>query len=363
MYMTVSSSETLPENKPTLPQGDVFASQTENTARFYTCLANAEDPYPYLHNAMLYSHFTDSALPSADLIGKLDSNDRCRVFTVFSELYRGAATVESLFPTEYGSEATSAYEEHINSMFWAIAKIARDDGASHTAMQLKNGGEIRVRGFTLQEALQTIDTFRSEMNKIICIVNDRSQPVIAVNQTGSFGMYRLGKSGEVICTARLVSRTTFDKAIEYGHTMRGTEASIGYTTDTAAGGPPSAYRQEQRNPFSIRIDNEGDRVSLDVGSILGRPGTLGKDVADLIAIGDSDRVDHWFRGEISKKLNHCSDYFGAEHANPETFARAVGGFVAELQNRWQANRAGVLSHLVLQAGISDALPLQSEDSL
>ena len=197
-------------------------------------------------------------------------------------------------------------------------------------MPLLGGKFIKLGTFTFVSAVQTLETFNSAM-RVIFNATDPSlnQPVTRVNKTGLYGMYRFGNTANVTSTVRLTAKTSYDPAVEY-YNQNGTQASIGFSIEEDRGFM-SHEREAHRSPLSIRIDNEGDTLALDIGSILGKKGTLGKRVADIIAIGDAYRSVHTPK---TPTLNHNSQpykYSGMHEA--ETFARIASEFAERLERR------------------------------
>ncbi|MCW1907976.1 MAG: hypothetical protein KIH63_001405 [Candidatus Saccharibacteria bacterium] len=327
----------------------------EFEAGMYAAIAQSEEPETFAETAYLYAGHFNLGIPINQLIFSLDQPKRKEVFQNASNLALLSGPMSWMFPNELQEGAQKAFQDLGSTLLWSFAVIAANGGqVGPSSVPLTSGREIPVRGFTHEQAVQTAQalTATSWLMRNVVASYDR-WPVQRMNETGAFGMYRLGKEGDVIATVRPMAQPGYDSAVEYGSSSYGSQASIGFSVDLE--GPYSIYKREHQNPFCIRIDNEGDQLALDVGSILGKPGTLGKDVADLITIGDYARLQSRFPERHSElSMNHSKLYFAQDMAQPETFAQMVAPFAARLENRWQATRGELPARLLLQAQTADA---------
>jgi hypothetical protein len=321
-------------------------------AGLYNAIATTDESGSFVDTPFLYSRHMDMGIAVNELLGEVNDTERHDVFACVSDLSAQADQVADIFPESLGKPAAEAYGELVTSILWSFAAIKRNGGElALGSLPLRGDRHIAVGGFTMGTALQTAHELHDAVTIIAGAVSDNDAPVTRINDTGAYGMYRLGRNRNVIATLRLVGGTRYDPAIEYANS-KGTEASIGYTVDMGKD-VPSPFKDEQISPFTIRIDNEGDKLSLDVGSILGKPGTLGKRVADLIAIGDTERAK--LMGESAQAgLNHNGKYFSSGSADPAEFAPIVAEYAAEFENRRLAIRSIRSSRLLLPEKISAA---------
>lgn len=290
------------------------------------------------------NHFEfGSALSRLDTV--LEGDEREKTYRTLNHLIaQKHGHVSQLF-REYGTYADgfqdaseAAYSESITSLIYTLESLKRGDKLPQT-LPLRGGKSVRIGKSTFDEALSTM-TQLAEAIDIIGIAHNAVRSfgvgveVSRVNKTGRYGMYRVQSSnefhpGQVLVTVRAMPATSHDPAIEYGN-KEGTQASIGYSVDMGKE-YASPYKDEQVDPFSIRVDNEGDTLALDIGSIFGKPGTLGKRIADLIAIGDYLRSK-----ELGKDigLNHnARPYKDTGLEETQRFAQLAAGIVGVYEKR------------------------------
>ncbi|MEI7521934.1 MAG: hypothetical protein WCJ86_00490 [Candidatus Saccharibacteria bacterium] len=279
-------------------------------------------------NTILYSRNIDFGIATNQLLDVVNNDEREQVFTRLSSLTGKSQHVGKLFPDELESLAAASFGETVQNFVYTLGAL-KNSGNLPDNLPLGDNGKVDVGSYSFDKAVSVLGELDDTISRITTIANDTNSPVQRVNQTGSYGMYRLGDNGQVLATVRILASTNPDTAIEYGN-RDGAQASIGYSVDVART-YNSPYKKEQKNPFSIRIDNEGDKLALDIGSILGKPGTLGKEVADLIAIGDSLRSRE--TGD-SPRLNHNSRLFvGTGLEDRQVFARVAAQKAEEFERR------------------------------
>lgn len=299
-------------------------------------------------NLYTYGRFRDFIPALKELNTQLDTTERHEVLPLLSSLLELSPQIGGLYPGDLSKAVTEAFGESITSTIFTLAELKRGEDLPKK-LPLKGDREVVIGSYTFEDCVDTLRSLDSSLRVIIDAKNAINDgPVTRVNNTGAYGMYRFGQGLEVLATIRLVGGTSYDPNIEYGNKM-GTQASIGYTVEEGLG-IVSAYRGEQSSPFCIRIDNEGDQLALDIGSIFGLIGSLGKRVADIIALGDNIRS-----GSIRKNpsLNHNSRGFNPNLSEKEVFARMAAEIAAELETR--ANQTTVkqqLRALVLSGAIA-----------
>ena len=293
-------------------------------------------------NLYTYGRYRDFADGISKLNDQLNSEEKNDVMPVLSGLLGRAEDVGRLFPDEMSVNVVQAYGESITSIIFTLLAQKRGDELP-SYLPLRGGGRVNIGRYSFEETVETMRTLDTVL-AVITGANSDSNQVTRVNQTGAYGAYRLGSERNVLAVVRLTERFSYDPAIEYGNN-RGAQASIGYSAEEDLR-PISPYKKEQRSPFCIRIDNEGDAVALDIGSIFGPLGSLGKRVADIIALGDHFRSERIFK---DPSLNHNSRSFAyAGFERPEEFARHAAEIAEKLETRCAAASATTLHQLALR---------------
>ena len=280
-------------------------------------------------NMYRFSKYREFGMGLKDLTSTLTDEEGERVLPLLSSLIGKSKIVGRLFPEEIESMSMDAYGESITSTVFTLTALKRGDELPKE-LPLLSGKTIAVGTYTFEKAVKTLESLCRVINEMDLAFNRLNRgSVTRVNQTGAYGMYRGGVNKNILATVRLQAGTSFDPAIEYGNSS-GTQASIGFSAEENLK-PLSVYKSEHRSPISIRIDNEGDKLALDIGSILGKKGTLGKRVADLIAIGDAYRAKHTHKNPT---LNHNSTpyEFSGLH-DKEAFARIAADLAENLERR------------------------------
>lgn len=327
-------------------------STYDRLAIFTGAIANIEDlQQGHKQNIIMMAPFVEYGVATLGLIDGMEFKERKRVLSTFHELYSQADQVGSIFPVELQAPVASAYGELISNLLFTLSAL-KNGKSTPRELPLRNGGVVKLGKYTFEEALDVAMQLATNIERLTSIVNDERSPVIRSNANGRFGLYHIGKFGQVLATVRLRRTTANDPSIEYG--KAGSEATIDYTIDTERE-HTSVYKHEQLSPFSIRIDNEldprGEQVespavglSLDVGSILAKRG-FGKKIADLIALGDM------YRSSLVGKntwLNHNHRPFDLGMAEEGRFARLAAEVAEKLEQRCAATSQRTLPQLVLK---------------
>jgi hypothetical protein len=287
------------------------------------------------NKSILYStdnfEFLKVAIELSDLLDEdVEKSSLDRVGSLLSS----ASLVGNLFPRALEKPARSAFGESVTSILYTLLALKRGDELPHT-LELSGGDEVELTQFTFDHALEVVDRMKSSVSDLYRVVGDSGYEFMGIKieelESGeSFGIYRLtDKDGQqVLRKIRAKKSSDYDAAFEFGG-KDGVEPSLGFVIDESSK-EISQFKADHKSPFSIRIDNEGDTLALDIGSVLSEPGTLDKEAADLIAIGDSIRS-----GEISKNctLHHNSRPFkGTGLEKPETFEE-ISSLPLEYLNR------------------------------
>jgi hypothetical protein len=239
--------------------------------------------------------------------------------------------IGDLFPADLSDKAAEAYQENVASLIFSLGALQQGQQLP-TRLPLKNGGEIPIGSYTFGQAIDISKQLNKTLNTMAAVTADTDAVITRVNQTGTYGMYRhTSIRGSVLETIRLIPSTAYDKALEYGTCRSGTQPTIGLSIDIEQPSYMRAYKDEQTSPFSLRIDNEGDTLALDIGSILSDDNSFGKQVAGLIALGD------WLRSQQTgsdTRLNHNSRPFkGSGLEKTTVFAQIAGKRAAEIEGR------------------------------
>ena len=288
----------------------------------------------------------------AGLLEVCEEDTRPDIATSIIDIITKDQKIGELFPSELRAAAAEAYQENVANLLFTLHAIKRGELIPQS-LPLRNGHSVRLGAYTFEQALGLVKGLSSSLDRIIGVTADRDSVITRANKTGKYGLYKHTniKTGTAVCEMiRLIPHTSYDPAIEYGTQTSGTQATIGFVTDEGrVDGYVSPFKKQQNSPFSIRIDNEGDTLALDIGSILGPIGSFGKEIADLIAIGDdfrSKRTGH------AARLNHNSRPFkGTSLEKKETFAQILAARAGELEG--QCLNVDSLSQLALKQ-IADA---------
>lgn len=269
-----------------------------------------------------------------DQLGKaLNNTEKAIVFPVVRDLINRSRDVGKLFPAELQEGAMYSYGESVANILYVLNALKRGHKLPRE-LPLGKSGKVEIGEYDFDHAVETIISTDEAVGRIIKSTG-RCQPVERVaipnpDRTLNTGLYRFGEQGDVLATVRLLATAKRDNDIEYGN-RNGTQASISYVTQEYGGFVPERIK-EQKSSFSIRIDNEDDKLGFDIGSILGKKGSLGKRIADLIAIGDALRTREGNGKEPA--LNHNSSKFiGSGLEERELFAGIAADKLAEFEAR------------------------------
>lgn len=285
-------------------------------------------------NLSIFADYHEFFDVSKSLKDSLTDVEQKVFFPQISGFIARAQKVGALFPYDLEEEARYSYGESVANVLYALLALQqeRDIPAS---LPLRGGHDEPITRFnSIDDGVNTIVMTNLALDRIWkSTLQDQPVERVAIpnpNKTLNTGIYRLGQKRDVLATVRLLATSKLDPSIEYGGSS-GTQASIGYVTQENGGFIPEE-KDKQKSEFSIRIDNEGDTLSLDIGSIRGREGTLGKRIADLIAIGDMYRTE--IRGDKELSLNHnVSKFLGTGLEQRELFAVLASEKAAEFENR------------------------------
>jgi len=298
------------------------SSELEDNKRLLGTLSMSNTIF---YNSIMYSsssfEFLDIARELSDL---LDDDIEKDALDSIDTLLSRATLIEELFPREpdhLDKKAKEAFGESVTSIMYTLAYLKRGDELP-TTLTMSYGDEVELTEFTFEKALSVVDSISESVGTIYSLVDLARYSfggvsVEKLEGDGVFGIYRLtGKDGQqVLRKIRAKKATEYDDGIEYGG-ADGVEPTIGFVIDKSSK-EISQYKNTHKSPLSIRVDNEGDTLALDIGSVLSSMGTLDKEAADLIAIGDSIRS-----GIVGKEptLHHnARPFVGSGLEDPETF--------------------------------------------
>lgn len=335
-------TETLSPTEPELVRPEGFHplrdTPSEIVSKLFLTIASEAhgNTDPYIDTSILYSRQHDMAVPTETLLRFADPEEVRSIFWAVGNLVGQSDKAGNLFPKELEKGVTEAYTEMTSSLLWAFSTLKLSEGNRFPAnvIDFGSGNTVQQEEITLESALQTSRELFSTMEDLIAVVSDVDAPVERLNKQGKFGMYAIGQDKKVAATVRLLPREEFDDSIEYGG-AKGTEASIGYTIELDDK-PISMLKKDHGNDFTIRVDNEGDRLGFDVGAIMNKPGTLSKRVADLITLGDRMRAKHHWNNRETWH-NHNRHHFPADLADEHTFAQIASKVATDLENRIRQN--------------------------
>lgn len=326
-------------------------SRYEITGGFYLALANSSSRDGLIDNSLLYSSGMDTGFLASELNELLTDEEFRDIFCVVGDLQVQSDFVGEMFPSELGNGARNAYGELVDNLLWAGHAAAKNGGRTPKGKAtLKGGRTIALRSFSFEEIVNTARLLHDTVERIHFGLSDMFSPqVVRANARGSVGIYSIGSRGEVLATLRPIKQDQYDSDIEHGNSL-GAEASIGFSVETF-GGYVSPKIKEQKDPFNIRVDNEGDKLSLDVGSILAKPETFSRKVAELLTIGESYRLldKNWHRANSEPSLNHNKHTFSPELAEHQKFAQIVAELAATYENSYQLNRSRIHGALLIEA--------------
>jgi hypothetical protein len=281
----------------------------------------------WFRNAVSYSSANQEFFPVAkELDQLLDVVDDGHVVESVDSLLLCDTLVGQLFSRQLEKPAKEAFGESVTSILYSLLALKKGE-ALPLMLDLNGGDKVKITQFTFDHSIEVVNRIIKSISTVSTLVDLARYDFMGINveeleSDEFFGIFRLtDKDGQqVLRKVRVKKSADFDDAIEFGG-CDGAEPSIGFVIDEASR-ELSQFKSSHRSPLSVRIDNEGDTLALDIGSVLSEPGTLDKEAADLIAIGDSIRS-----GEIGKKctLHHNSRPFintGLE--KPEIFEAITG---------------------------------------
>lgn len=256
-----------------------------------------------------------------------------------------------MFPAELEYGVKNAYGELVDNILWAGYAAAKNYGTTpRSEAALRVGRVVPLRSFSFKDIVSTAKMLHETVERIHFGVSDLFSPqVVRANEKGSVGIYSIGSQGEVLATLRPLKQDQYDPRLEHGNNS-GAEASIGFSVETQ-GGFVNPEIDTQKDPFNIRVDNEGDKLSLDIGSILAKRSSFSRKVAELLTVGESYRLldEYYIRANSAPSLNHNKYTFSPELAEPHKFAQIVVELAAKYENSFQINRSRVHGALLLQA--------------
>mgnify|MGYP006291775947 CR=1 FL=1 len=277
------------------------------------------------YNSIMYSTSSFELLDVArELSDLLDDDAEERAIGSIDSLLSRATLVEELFPREpnqFDKKAKEAFGESVTSIMYTLAYLKRGDDKP-TTIKMRYGDDVELTEFTFEKALEVVDSISESVSTIFSLVDLARYSFGGVSiekleGDGEYGIYRLTRKDgqQVLRKIRTKKATEYDDKIEYGG-VNGVEPTIGFVIDGSSK-EIAQYKKTHKSPLSIRVDNEGDTLALDIGSVLSGMGTLDKEAADLIAIGDSIRS-----GIVGKEptLHHnARPFVGSGLEDPETF--------------------------------------------
>jgi hypothetical protein len=326
-------------------------SRYEIAGGFYLALAYASDRSGLIENSLLYSSGIDTGVLASSLDMMLSDEEYTSIFSCVGNLQIQSDHVGGMFPSELQHGAKNAYGELMDNILWAGYAAAKNGGVTpKSEVKLRGGRTISLRSFSFDEIITTASLLHETVERIHFGVSDMFSPqVVRANERGSVGIYSIGSQGQVLATLRPSRQEQYDRRIEHGNS-NGAEASIGFTVELD-GGYVNPDIEMQKDVFNIRVDNEGDKLSLDVGSILANRNSFSRKVAELLTVGESYRLldEHNIRANLPPSLNHNRYTFHSELAEPQKFAQIVAGLAAKYENSFQANRSRIHGALLIEA--------------
>jgi len=293
-----------------------------------------------------------------DFLYNLPDIDRQPYAEVFTRLYESASVLGEAYPVppELQMQISSGAVHLLANALFAVQKHIQRGYRTDTSISIHDVFTIPVH-FKDDEPLQLLtklDHVFRKIHHVATTADSRALPA-AEGVEGGFTIDRIAAINSVLPpTVALYIRpegaASFDPLYEYGRHGKGVGASINIISQvddmTLL---PLAKVGGSHDTISIRLDREaGDKVALDVGSILGAPGMFGTQIGYLLAVGNQ------IRGKATGKeigLNHVREWIEQGYGTSSAFATLAKGAQRMLDSKrcTEAERSAYMRGLSLSS--------------
>jgi hypothetical protein len=274
-----------------------------------------------------------------DFLNTLPEQQRMEYAGTLNGLYESAKGLSDMFPEALGEKIVKGAQGLLADAMFALRAHLQASGQTHAHLELRNGGELPV-DFEGNEPLLILQQLDTVFRKLQTTITSESTRSILVAEGEGFQIDRFidinsSLPSEVTLYTRPYESVNYDNNYEYGRPGKGVEASISYKVQIEDMPTllPLSKQAAATNVVSIRLDREHDGViSLDIGSILGNPASVGTKIGRLLALGNTLRSK--VTG-VAPGLNHVKDSLDQQYGREQEFA-----YLTELQrHRVQQMRA------------------------
>jgi hypothetical protein len=250
----------------------------------------------------------------ADRIRTLPDDEALAYAQIFTGLHQSVAVLETVFPSPAGVQAVRSARYMIHKAIYGVGLHAQQGRRTESNIYLYGGRPVEV-AMKDDEPLEWLGALKQTVDVLGQTVADPAYRTVPALQSKEFSIHRFvressGLPPRVKAYIRPYGAQIYDETYEYGRPGKGVEASMGYTAQLSTTEPIAISKKGQcKDTISIRLDRENPdspdaeqgHISLDIGSILSDPDTLGGKIARLLAYGD--QIASYFE-ESATVLNH-----------------------------------------------------------
>lgn len=267
------------------------------------------------------------------------------------DLYMAAEGVPHVYPARYRQGIAHGIRELVASSLYAVR--AHMAAGNRTDANLPLNGNKHTLQLELgdQEPHELINYLHIALERIAATGSTSAATIPAVRADG-YSIFRfIGDHRSVACYIRPLASHTYNPTTEYGRLGTGVEASIGYIVDPtlSAGALLEVGKHQDKttadNRVSVRLDREDGvaardgrrdptriegKLSLDVGSVLGKESWLGTKIGRFLAHGNRLRMEQLGQDTT---LNHVAHYFSQDDGRADVFAAQADAMRAMFQSK------------------------------